>query len=89
MDSLTKNNEQLHLKLNGAMRQVAELEDDLLKMQKHSERLEEKVRNCNSQIQNYKSRQSESFSFVLSVFFICKGNQVRNKKKQVECFGKR
>lgn len=54
IDSLSKNNERLNWKLNATIKQMGELEDDLQKMQKHNEALEQKLRHVNSQMQNYK-----------------------------------
>lgn len=53
---MAKNNEQLHLKLNSAMKRVVEFEEELQKVQRHNERLEEKLRRSNTQIQNYKGK---------------------------------
>lgn len=52
VDSLIRNNEQLQFKLNVSVKRMTELEDDLQKMQMHNGRLEEKLRNSNTQIQD-------------------------------------
>lgn len=54
VDSLTKNNEQLHVKLTAAMKRMEEFEDELQKIQGHNERVEEKLRHSTAQVQTYK-----------------------------------
>lgn len=54
-DSLTKNNEQLQIKFNTAMKQVAELEKQLENHRRHKQTLEEKLRNMDSEIASYKA----------------------------------
>lgn len=67
VESLTKNNEQLHVKLKSAMKQIAEFEDDLQKLQIHNERLEEKLRYSNTQMQNYKGTVLRTVSCLMLV----------------------
>lgn len=50
------------------MKRLAEFEDDLEKLQSYNERLEEKLRYSNTQLQNYKGTELQTVSCVILIF---------------------
>lgn len=56
VESLSKSNEKLQVKVGSLFRQIENLEEQLDKQQKNNKILEERIRNSSSQIQNYKGK---------------------------------
>lgn len=67
VESLTKNNEKLHKKLNAAVKEITTFEEELQKVQRQNQRLEVKLRHSNAQIQNYKGDAKTLHTICLAI----------------------